>query len=78
MRFIRFIPRKTWYASCLVLVGLWACSWLDWPAAEARRRPPPDQLLSYTYDDETRKLITILEKDKRLPEYQEFHRILRA
>jgi ABC-type glycerol-3-phosphate transport system substrate-binding protein len=72
MRFIRFISRKTWVKSCLVLVGLWAL--LAGSAGCGASSPPPSSyLLSYTYDDETRKLITILEKEQRLPEYQNFH-----
>ncbi len=72
MGFMYFIPKKTWYKSCLAFVGLMALL-AGLGGCGGSSAPSSSQLLSYTYDDETRKLITILEKDQRLPAYQEFH-----
>jgi multiple sugar transport system substrate-binding protein len=72
MRFKYFSTIKTWYKASLTFVGL-VMLLAILAGCGGAPAPPSDQLLSYTYDDETRKLITILEKDQRLPEYQGFH-----
>ncbi len=56
----------------LILLGL-GLVLSAFPGCRGAPEAPANHLLSYTYDDETRKLITILEKEQRLPEYQNFH-----
>ena len=48
------------------LVWLWGCG--------APSEPSLPHILTYTYDNDTRKLIHILEKDHKIPEFQEFNR----
>ncbi len=57
--------------SSLALVGLFLVLMACWGCG-APSATPSSHILTYTYDDDTRKLIGILENEKRLPEYQEF------
>lgn len=50
----------------LALALLWGC--------EAPSEPTSPHILTYTYDNDTRKLIQILEKQLQVSEYQEFNR----
>jgi multiple sugar transport system substrate-binding protein len=48
------------------LLWLWGCG--------APAEPPLPHILTYTYDNDTKKLIHILEKEYKIPEFQEFNR----
>lgn len=56
-----------------VLVGLLLVLALCW-GCEAPSEPASSHILTYTYDNDTRELIHILENTLRLSEYQDFNR----
>ncbi len=57
----------------LILLGLVCTLTLLW-GCEAPTEPTSPRILTYTYDNDTRKLIQILEKQLQLSQYQDFNR----
>ncbi len=57
----------------LILLGLLCTLTLLW-GCEAPTEPTSPRILTYTYDNDTRKLIQILEKQLQLSQYQDFNR----
>jgi multiple sugar transport system substrate-binding protein len=59
--------------SLLALVSLLLALVLSW-GCEAPTEPSSPHILTYTYDNDTRRLIQILEKKLQVSEYQDFNR----